>query len=106
MGTEYQVLNCYTKETITAIDNSTAKTLTAATYDDGRTKPLEAVVTIEDSAIRWWCNSSAPVATTQGHLVPAGGSITLKGTHDIENFKIISDTSTDAKIQVSYFRNY
>jgi hypothetical protein len=103
MGSEYQVLNALAKETITAIDNSTARSFDSNLItQSGRSKALEALVVVEDESIRFWTTGDTPTASV-GILIRAGESFILKGHHDIKNFKAISISGTDSKITAQYY---
>lgn len=103
MGSEYQVLNALAKETITAIDNSTARSFDSDLITQGgRSLAREALVMVEDEAIRIWTTGDTPTASV-GLLIQAGEKFIVKGHHDIKNFKAISISGTDAKITAQYY---
>jgi hypothetical protein len=103
MGTEYQVLNANAKEVISAITNAVVRGFTSALITDGgRARAREVVIQVADEAIRYWTTGDDPTASI-GMLAEAGTSFTIKGFHDIENFKCISTTATDAKITAQIY---
>ena len=84
-----------TYEAITV--STTALSLSAATYVGYRT----AVITVEDFAVRFRVDGTNPTAT-EGHLVNAGGKIVLGSADEIAQFRVIRQSSGDAKLRVSY----
>ena len=77
--------------------STTALSLSAATYVGYRT----AVITVEDFAVRFRVDGTNPTAT-EGHLVNAGGKIVLGSADEIVQFRVIRQSSGDAKLRVSY----
>jgi len=67
----------------------------------------KAVITVENESIRYTLDGTAPVsgvaaAAKHGHLVAAGGSITINHPKSISNFLVISIGATDAWLRVTY----
>jgi hypothetical protein len=92
------------------------KTLTEAKFTNyslsGLTVPTSqaltsarcAFITVEaTNGLRYTFDGTDPVASTTGHLLAGGGSITIYGYSNIKKLKMIRDGGTDAAIKVSYF---
>lgn len=108
----------YAREAITAI--TTAKTLTAATYNTAQTsadsydrtsttkRPEEALIQVKTGAINWTVDGTAPTtlaSTDIGFVSQAGDMITLYGYAAISGFKAINTVaSSGASLEVVYFR--
>ena len=92
----------YDFETVTV--SSTGIGFTASKYlpSDGSRKATTALLTVEGDSLRFRLDGTAPTAAI-GHLVPAGGSLTLEGYDNIKNFRAIRVT-TDATVRVSFMR--
>jgi hypothetical protein len=56
--------------------------------------------TLETAPIRVRMDGTAPTSV-EGHLFNPGDSFSLEKTNDIQNFKAIRTTSTDAKLKCS-----
>lgn len=83
--------------------SSTAQVLSASKYlVSGERKATQAIITVEDDAIRFRMDGTAPTAAI-GHKLAVGSSVTLDGYDNIKNFKAIRVTN-DATIHVSYLR--
>lgn len=98
-------------ETLT-VSNS-VKTLTASKYAAKSSGGLyqqasEAAISVDGTAgtndLRWTLEGTNPVATTTGHKLKAGETLTVSGYDNIKALKMIRDGSSDAVIQVTYFR--
>jgi len=76
--------------------SSTAKTLTAATYE---ARPY-AFITVENAQIRFRLDGTAPTAT-EGHLAEPGASIHLRNHDQLEDFQAIR-VSADAVLKCAY----
>lgn len=88
-------------ETITV--SSTAVGFTSATFQPaGQTPAIMAVVTLATNDVRWRVDGIAPTAAI-GHAYAATGALTVCGLQNIQQFKMIRQTS-DATASVSYFR--
>ena len=95
-GTEW-----FAKETLTIDSTSGGKTLTRSVYG---TLADVAHIDVQVAAIRYWLDGSEP-STTSGNIAEVGDIITLENHDEIEKFRAIEDTTTDATIVVSYGRN-
>lgn len=62
-----------------------------------------ALFTVETAAIRFTTDGTAPVASTTGHVVAAGGSFVVNGYQNIVALKMIRDTGSDATVQATYY---
>jgi len=94
-------LKAYEFETLTV--TNAAKAFTSAKLSaTGKENAIRAIVTVEDDSIRYRVDGSDPSATV-GHLVYAGGTITIEGITNLTRFRAFRVT-TDAKITVSYER--
>ena len=82
-------------EQITSLDDSTAQGLTVAS---GGTRAL---IQVEDSDIRWRDDGTPPTASV-GMEVSAGDSFWYTES-DLSAIQFISQTATDAKVNVSYY---
>ena len=76
--------------------SSTAKTLTAATYE---ARPY-AFITVENAQIRFRLDGTAPTAT-EGHLAEPGDIIHLRNHDQLEDFQAIR-VSADAVLKCAY----
>lgn len=77
---------------------------TSATYaPTGQTPAILAFITVEDATARFRVDGTAPTSTT-GHQLALGGELQLCGASALSAFKAIRDTSTDAKLRVTYYR--
>ena len=64
-------------------------------------------ITVENQSVRFTKDGTVPIsgvasAITHGHLVAAGGTITLKHPKDISNFLAISIDGTDAWLRSTF----
>jgi len=92
----------FAKEELTI--SSTAVSLTSSVFRPaGQTPASKAFITVETAPIRYWYDGSTPTATS-GHRAEAGAVIELEPLDDIEHFKAIAETATDALIKVTYER--
>lgn len=66
--------------------------------------PILASFSISDADIRIQLDGTDPTSTT-GYLARSGTSIEITGESDIRNFKAIRDDSTDAVLDVIYFKD-
>jgi hypothetical protein len=101
------VLIPYAKETLTITD--TAAPLTVAVYKTGQHHTVQrCFITVDPTggAIRYWTTGDTPVAGSEGHYVPAGGSIELTLQKSIEGFIAVRDASTSGILQVEYEKDY
>jgi len=95
-------LIAFAKEELTI--STTVKTLTSSVYQPANQAPAEeAVLTSEDGDLRYWMDSSDPTSSS-GHLLTPGLWTTIRGLKNISQLKMIRAGTTDAKIQVTYFR--
>ena len=85
-------------ETITV--SSTAVGFTSATYNPAAGKAKRAQMTCETNAIRYRYDGTAPT-TTVGHVLAAGGALSVLGDPAIDNFRMIASGS-DATCSVTY----
>ena len=91
----------YDTESITV--SNTAIGFTTATIEPGNgTIPAKAVFAVETAQIRFTVDGTTPTSSV-GLLVQVGDIITIKGQSDIQSFRAIRVTSTDATIQPVYF---
>ena len=91
----------YDTESITV--SNTAIGFTAGTISPGDGAiPVKAVFTVETAQIRFTVDGTTPTASI-GLLVQIGDIITINGQSDINAFRAIRVTSTDATIQPVYF---
>jgi hypothetical protein len=100
--------NCIAFEKLTV--TNAVKQLTAAKYNDVGVDKRDASVAFISLAgvpgtndLRWTLDGTAPVAATTGHVLQAGGNLTVKGRTNIANLKLIRDGSSDGLITISYF---
>ena len=68
---------------------------------DGTGKAEKATVSVHTASIRYTISGTDPTSAS-GHLAPAGTIIDLENETEINQFKAIRATSTDAEIFVSY----
>lgn len=86
--------------------SSTAKELTASAWATGpwsSGETLVARIQVQDADIRYRCDGTNPT-TTAGTLVTNGESFYIVGVDDATTFRAIRTASTDAKLNVEYFR--
>ena len=101
------------REAITTM--TTAKTLTAATYEsratavgafDGATSPVGAVLNVKTAAVNFTVDGTAPTATAGtdvGFYGNTGDTITLWGRSQVANFKAINAVNANGAIlEVAY----
>lgn len=69
--------------------------LTAATVAAG-SGAKQMYCTVETASVRYRWDAGGTPTTSEGHLVAAGGSITLGETNSITNFKVIAVSTTAA----------
>jgi hypothetical protein len=81
--------------------SNTAIGLTSSAYTSGDKTAQIAFITIETNDVRYTYDGTTPT-TSIGHYALAGSAITLFGTHDIQNFRVIRATGSDAAISVTY----
>ncbi len=94
--------------------SNTTKTLTAATYTDAANagtstnqKAYGAKITIETADIRYTEEGTAPSDTSGsevGSVAASGSTIYLEGYNAIAKFKACRKGTTDAVIEVVYYR--
>lgn len=90
------------KETMTV--STTALLFTETTYNPGGGGgAIKALITTENDTVRFWTDGTAPTSAL-GHLLAAGSSVEICGAQNIRNFKVIRAGSSDATVQVSYYR--
>jgi len=65
--------------------------------------PKLAVVKVAGGQIRYWCNGDTPTASV-GMLCEVGDEIEIVGKDNIQNFKAIRVSSTDATLSIQYYR--
>ncbi len=70
--------------------------ITEATRDDSN----HALITSETDNFRYRVDGNDPTATV-GHLVLAGGVVTLEGRGELQNFKAIRDTGATSDVVLS-----
>lgn len=91
-------------ETLTV--SSSVVTLTADNYNPAPgvlTGAVQALITVEDGAIRFSVDGVDPdPATKVGHPVASGGQMVIEGQANIASLKMIAE-STDATVNVTYF---
>lgn len=92
MGTVYTAFEAVTVST-------TAVALTAATFGQSN----EAFITVENGAVRFRMDGTAPTAS-QGHELDVGDSLTLDSRDQIERIRFIRRNGVDATLRVSYGR--
>lgn len=66
----------------------------------------EVLITVEAQPIRWTIDGTTPTVTAGtglGHVVAAGGSLTITGYDNIKAFQMIREGGTDAVIQATFF---
>jgi len=97
------MLREFAQEEITV--SNAVKSLTAATYaaSGGWGSAQKAVVQVLNATIRFYLNGTTPTTAT-GFSESAGSSFTLENEAEIIGFRAIRQTSSDAKITVSYLR--
>lgn len=62
-------------------------------------------ISVDSHPIRFtFDGTTAPVASTTGIPVQAGGSFALEGSRDIANFQAISDDGSNATLQIHFLR--
>jgi hypothetical protein len=83
------------KETVTVTTASIG--LTTATI--GRND--QALITVEDAAVRYWLNGEAPSATV-GHILEEGGALLIQNRTTLHNVRFYSREGIDATLQVSF----
>ena len=64
---------------------------------------VEAVITAETAESRWTVDGTAPT-TTVGHVLSAGGSLTVQGEAAIAAFRAIRTGGSSATYHVTYFK--
>lgn len=62
-----------------------------------------AYIKVYDAAIRWRDDGTAPTASV-GHREAAGDAFFLDGVTNLTNFKAIRKDSTNAELNIIYFR--
>ena len=77
--------------------SSTALPLTEAIAENY----TEAFITVEAQAIRYRVDGGVPTASV-GHTIEAGGTLTLEGYWEVDQFQAIRRDGADATIRVSY----
>jgi hypothetical protein len=82
-------------EQITAVDNATARGITAGGVG------TRALIEVQDADVRWRDDGTNPSATV-GMRLAAGDSIWYNGA-DLTAIKFISQSATDAILNVSYY---
>lgn len=70
----------------------------------GTLKASKAEFKVEVAPIRFTRDGTPPVAATTGILGDIGDIITVEGRENIENFRAIRDTATNAVIRPEYTR--
>ncbi|ANS03302.1 hypothetical protein [uncultured Mediterranean phage uvDeep-CGR2-KM19-C37] len=80
---------------ITAVDNATAQGLTVGGVG------TRALIEVQDADVRWRDDGSDPTATV-GMRLAAGDSLWYNGA-DLTAIKFISQSGTDAILNVSYY---
>jgi hypothetical protein len=88
-------------EALTVAD--TAKTLTAATYQNATNQAVSALLSLETAEIRYTLDGTVPT-TAVGHIMSAGQSMTLVNQHQLANFQAIRTGGTSGALKVTYFR--
>ena len=103
------VTSPFAREAITV--DHTVKSLTAATYNCSAEvdttkmgKAKVALLTTETADIRVTFDGTDPVATTTGHLLTPGSSLTVENYETITKIKATREGSTNGSIQVTYWR--
>ena len=81
--------------------STTALILTAATYAPGDRKAQTAYITVESNGVNFTYEGTTPTSSV-GHNVAAGGSVTISGYKNIQNFKMIRSGGADATVKVTY----
>jgi hypothetical protein len=79
--------------------STVAKTLTAATYGTN----TRARVQCQGADIRYWMTGDTPDTDT-GFLLYDKGTLELRTTAEVANFKAIRDAGTDAVLAVQYYK--
>jgi hypothetical protein len=64
---------------------------------------FSAIIYVEDSPIRFWLSGDDPTITS-GIKINSGDFITLSSIDQINSFRAISLTGTDATLQVQYYK--
>lgn len=80
---------------------ATAIGFTVAEYQSGDKKAQIAFLTVETADIRYTYDGTTPTSTI-GHLLTDGSSLTLKGAHDIENFRAIRTGAVSAVLSCTF----
>lgn len=93
--------NAFNMETITV--SNTVIGFTSSAYDPKTGAIVQrAVFTVEGAQIRFAVDGTTPT-TTVGFLGEIGDIITINGQHDIQTFRAVRITNTNAVIQPIYF---
>lgn len=92
----------YDFETVTVSNTGIGFTATKYRPADTSRKATTVLLTVEGDSLRFRLDGTNPTASV-GHLVTAGGSVTLEGYDNIKNFRAIRVT-TDATVRVSFMR--
>jgi len=94
-------LKPYNAVTITLTGVSSAVNITSLTTTYFNNDTVQAFVTCESAAARFFYDGSAPT-TDVGHLLNNGDNLTLEGLNELLNFRVCPDTTSDSKLVVTY----
>ena len=83
------------KESVTV--SNASKELTTATIGNND----QALITVEDAAVRFWLNGDAPTASV-GHILEVGDSLLIQIRTTLHNVRFIRKDGVDATLRVSY----
>lgn len=92
-------------ESITVSTSAVGLTASKIVPTSGPLRPaFEAFLTLEPTnGIRYRLDGTDPT-DTEGHPLAGGGTVTITGTNNLKNFRMIRSGGADATVKVTYFR--
>lgn len=97
------VYDAFAFESITV--STAVKTVTVATaFPSGTPGARAALCTTEADSIRYRYDGGADPSSTVGHSVASGATLTIYGSNNIRNLKMIRSGSGDATVRCTYAR--
>lgn len=96
----------YDFDSITVTNVAGGVSLTLGKLSSGGVAPAQgAFLTVDDAALRFRFDGTAPTATV-GHQLSSGDSVTIYGANSLRNFRAIRDTGAalNPTLQVTYLR--
>ena len=100
-GTEVPLITETMAESWTAFESITVSSTALALTENLSEVASLAFITVESQAVRYRIDGQDPTASV-GHVIEAGGNLTLEGPWELDKFRVIRRDASDATLRVTY----